>query len=244
MRHVLGIVAVLFTSSALAAEKPASSKFQWLKDIAEVKALNCSAFKDETYSGDYKKSDLEVKKSVFRKSPLFDGGMTTCLLSQNSNKLEQPIISVSEKAKLLNVPVELYHSDGSGMVGGEYKDPETWFSKCSSDPMTDEIRCSVYNNDFSLVRTKDGYEIFVGGRNYPGTNAMFRSGKETPIKAINEVTFSKENTSKIIEQLSTGISAVTRYTEWPNGNSVDNTLNTRNFLAAKEFLDKIFEEHI
>lgn len=230
--------------SVNASDRSASQNLKWLKALPMVKELNCSAFKDDTYSGDFNRNELEIKKSVFRKTPLFEGGAQTCSLSQDSGRLKQPEVSVSEKAKLAGVAVEIYHSDGSGMVGNEYNDPKTWFSKCSSDAMTDEVRCSVYQRDFALVRTKNGYEVVVGSSNYPGSKAMLRFGKETPFIATNESTFSHKQTEKIIEKLSSDSPVTTRHTNWPNGNNQDNNLNTKYFTAAKQLLDAIFENHI
>lgn len=240
----IAILLLLCTASVNASERSASQNLKWLKTLPVVHELNCSTFKDDTYSADFNKNELEIKKSIFRKAPLFENGVLTCSLSQNSNRLKQPVVSVSEKAKLTGIAVEVYHSDGSGMVGSEYDDPKTWFSKCSSDVMTDEVRCSVYQKDFALVRTKNGYEIVVGSSNYPGSKAMLRLGKEAPFIANNESTFSQEQTERIIKQLPSGLPVTTRYTNWPNGDNEDTQVNTNYFSAAKQFLDAIFENHI
>lgn len=239
-------LAIILPAAAIAyaGDNSKARNIDWIKNQEEVKALNCSSYKDNTYSNDYKKNDLKVNKGVFKKTPLFANGVITCSLSQNPSRLDQPIVSASEKAKLSQVPVEIFYSDGSGMVGKEYNNSATWFSKCSSDPMSDEVRCSVYQKDFSLVRTKDGYEVVIGGRNYPGSKAMFRSGKEKPINGINDASFMEKDIQTIIAQLSTGKNAVTRYVEWPSGTVTDNTLDASNFIVAKEFLDSIFENHI
>lgn len=240
---VLLLVLFVFASTAQAKEKKISRNISWMKSIPSVIDLKCSSYEDNTYTNDFKKSELTIRGGVFKVSPIFDGGQKVCSLSQNSENLNIPEVSVSEGAKIDNVEVSVFYSDGSGMIGRDFHDSSTWFSKCSSDAMTDEVRCSIYQEDIALARDKDGYHIVIGSSNYPGTKAMFRSGKEKPITAIDESVFSTEDSLKIIEKLSDGASAVSRYTKWPDGRVEDKEINTKNFSAAKKFLDKIFESH-
>lgn len=244
MKKLLLLLALfVFASTLHAKEKKEPKNISWVKSIQEVAALKCSSYEDQTYTNDFKKNELTIKKSVFKISPVFDGGKKVCSLTQNSQNLNIPEVSISENAEIDKILVSVYYSDGSGMIGSEFNDSATWFSKCSSDVMTDEVRCSVYQKDISLARDKDGYQIVIGHSNYPGTKAMFRSGKEKPITAMNESSFSESDTIRIIEQLSSGSPAVSRYTSWPDGKLVDNEINPKQFSAAKKFLDKIFENH-
>lgn len=214
-----------------------------LEKMDLVKNLNCDEFEGFAFSKiDYSK--LEVKESFFKENPVINGSSTICLLDHDSDDSTKPVINIVEKGVVDGTKVSIFRWGGSGSVGGEYLSPTSWSLGCSTDAMTDDVTCYIFQQGLYIYRTKNGYSIVVGSEHFPQTTSFLRIDKNTPVESQFNGVYTNETSESMLDELSNAKTVTIRFTKWPDSNPLDQKVDMTSFHAAKIMLDRLFENHI
>lgn len=238
----------LFLVGAMAFQSHAYSKLpdiavRKLEKLDSVKTIKCDRFEGFVFDKvDYSK--LEIKESFFKEIPVINGSSTTCLLDSDSDDTTKPVLNIIEEGVIDSAKVEIFRWGGSGTVGGEYLAPKSWNLGCSTDAMTDEVTCYVFQNDFHIYRSKNGYSMVVGSEHFPQTKSLLRINKDNPIESQDNGVFASDVSERVLLELSDATSVTTRFTKWPNSKPIDEKVDMTYFKAAKIMLDRLYENHI
>ena len=112
-----------------------------------------------------------------------------------------------------------------------------WSVGCKEDTMEDLLICTLSTHgSLSLILTKTSVLFSVGASEFPGSEIAIRVDKNSPIR-WKEDTSPQQVFARLIRQLKTGQSVMTRYTRWPAGTYDDATFNNdgASFAAVYEY---------
>ena len=215
---------------------------KWLLSQPGVSSIGCDSYEDSSYSFTGR-DGFYIKESSFKNSRIFEGSKLTCDLWSDMEDRKKPTLYVIENATIDDVKVSVFQSGGSGSVGDDYNDKSSWQVGCKTDVMTDEYNCHIRQKDFYILRDESGYHVFIGSEHFPETKSYIRIDEGKPIESGGKGTFSLEDSTIIVNALSSKSKVVTRYTRWPYERHVDGVVNMDKYNASKKVLDIIFESH-
>ncbi|CAM7635191.1 hypothetical protein PHDIMM138B_20280 [Phytobacter diazotrophicus] len=240
---ILLSVAGLLSIQAHSYSKLPAPVVRKLEAMDSVKKLNCDEFEGFVFSKiDYAK--LEVKGSFFKDTPVINGSSTICFLDHDFDDTTKPVLSVVERGIVEGVNFSLSRWGGSGSVGGEYLSPASWNLGCSTDAMTDDVTCYIFQKGFYIYRSKNGYSVIIGSEHFPQTTSFLRINKDAPIESQFNGVYSNDTSKNILVKLGSATAVTIRFTKWPNINPLDEVVDMTSFNAAKFMLDRIYENHI
>lgn len=209
--------------------KPASSenKLSSSKSILTQKNSHLKGFEDE----------------VISHGPLFEGGV----ISVEVDSLKKKPMRI-ETGSFRGLKYQIYYSDGSGSLQGnpdstlDYDNRDkNWHIVCKIDKMDDSRWCYLSREDLILGIWKDGsYYVSVGYNHQPGSKISVRVDKNEPISALESKGFSSLQARKIIEQLKSGNTVLTRYQKWQYKADCDKSFTPDRFSEAWELLQVIY----
>ncbi|EKT61317.1 hypothetical protein [Providencia sneebia] len=243
MNKFLWVTVLLLPVYSMAAnvDKVTKQEIKRIKEIPEIKQLDCASFDTSSVTLDKNKSVLLVE-SVFKTNKIRNDSKILCDIDSdygtNSYK-----ISFKETFVIDGVPVGLQHTDGSGIVGKEYSDSKTWLTACKTDAMTDEYTCAIMKDDLVIIKSKDGYKVVVGTKHFPGKTALIRLDKNKPTESSEKGQYSHQQSAQLINDMANAKTVTTRFIQWPYEKYVDSTMDMTNFNVAKKVLDLIYEKH-
>lgn len=227
------------------AEKLSTNNVKWLEGNPGVKGLNCSEYYGDSFHFGGKKG-VVIKESVYKKEKIFNNSKLVCQTAINTDDIDKPLIHVKEEVVINGVNVSIYHSDGSGSIGGGYQDKKSWSSRCKKDSMTDHLFCNINdrNANIHIFKSNDGYSAFAGGEQYHGSPSYVRIDDLKPFEAKYEDAFTTDESKKIIDALMEGRQVKVRYTNMQYRANIDAVIDVEYFPIAKEVLDLIYDNHI
>ncbi|CAK6614978.1 TPA: hypothetical protein ACHWKL_004154 [Providencia stuartii] len=214
----------------------------WIKNSPITSTMECDGYEDSTFSfGD--KSKLVAEKTIFSKKRILPNSSRICTATTDIHRNNKMSVMIVEKAKINNIDVSVYHSDGSGSIGGDYSDKASWSYACKKDKMNDKVECYMYQDGFYIFKESSGYTVLVGKDHFPGRVVQVRVGKGKPFTTGDNGNFSKSASKSIINAALKNDSMVTRYTEWPYDTPIDNDVHLEYFNEAVKLLDNIYDNY-
>ncbi|ELR67952.1 hypothetical protein C942_00260 [Photobacterium marinum] len=205
------------------------------------------------YEKDYKSNlpTLDEDEIINKNKALIPGGELTCKVSFSYKTLKNNKRYRIEEGLHDGVKYRIFFSDGSGSIQGlaqnklDYVNDKlgtNWSMRCDVDGMDDSHWCSIDKGDLRVGIWKDGtFFVSVGSNHYPNSKVVVRINKNKPISASENIGFTKEKSIKIIEQLESGSSVLTRYQEWPYQSNIDTSTDLFGFSQAWFILQKVYE---
>ncbi|HEM8291638.1 TPA: hypothetical protein U2M59_000881 [Providencia stuartii] len=241
MNRYLLVGALLFsvTSMAASVDQVTKQEIKWLESIPIVKAVGCNSFEKIGVTID-KTKDVTIEPSFFKNQRIEISAKLVCNIN---NKNGGYAIIPEEQFTLDGVKVEIYHSDGSGVIGDAYLDSKAWHTACKSDAMTDEHTCAIMKDDLVIIKSKDGYQAIIGSRHFPNTTALIRIDKGKPIESGEKGQYSHQQSAELMNEMANAKTVTTRFTQWPYEKYVDSTMDMTNFNTAKKVLDLIYSKY-
>ncbi|HDS6844285.1 TPA: hypothetical protein QH023_003031 [Morganella morganii subsp. morganii] len=214
----------------------------WIKNNPVTSGMECDDYEDSTFSfGD--KTKLVAEKTIFSKKRILPNSSRVCTATTDIHRDNKMSVMIVEKAKINNIDVSVYHSDGSGSIGGDYSDKASWHYACEKDKMNDKVECYMYQGGFYIFKDSGGYTVLVGKDHFPGRNVQVRIGKGKPFTTGDNGNFSKTASKNIINAALKNDSMATRYTEWPYDSPIDNDVNLDYFNDAFQLLNNIYSNY-
>ncbi|HEK1927991.1 hypothetical protein [Proteus mirabilis] len=222
--------------------EPEKKNTDWIKNSHVTSDMECDGYEDDTFSfGD--KSKLVAEKTIFSKKRILPNSLRICTATTDIHRDNKMSVIIVEKAKINNIDVSVYHSDGSGSIGNDYNDKASWSYACKKDKMNDKVECYMYQDGFYIFKESSGYTVLVGKDHFPGRRVQVRVGKGTPFSTGDNGNFSKSASRKIINAALKSNSMVTRYTEWPYDTPIDNNVHLEYFNEAIKLLNNIYDNY-
>lgn len=137
-----------------------------------------------------------------------------------------------ERGDLGGVSYIFHFSDGSGSFG-------EWRLSCESDAMTDARSCSANQGDLWIFARPNGQPIVsVGAQHFPGSLVYLRVDGQKPLStgSKNDGDFPAAQSKAILEKLKNGVTATTRFMEWPYREWEDNVVQLEGIGAAWQYM--------
>lgn len=243
MNKFLWVTALLLPVYSMAAnvDKVTKQEIKWLLSNTDIAAVACDIFETRGTTLD-KQKKVKITPSIFKENKLNSNSKNHCLISDDYSTSSHKLDS-KEYFFVDDINVEIFHSDGSGIVGKEYSDSKTWLTACKTDAMTDEYTCAIMKDDLVIIKSKDGYKVVVGTKHFPGKTALIRLDKNKPIESNEKGQYSHQQSAQLINDMANAKTVTTRFIQWPYEKYVDSTMDMTNFNVAKKVLDLIYEKH-
>ncbi|EJD6042832.1 hypothetical protein M0J40_RS09315 [Providencia rettgeri] len=243
MNRYLLVGALLFsvTSMAASVDQVTKQEIKWLESFPVVKEIGCNSYDKVGVTIDRTKV-ANINQSPFAGQRITANSNFICGIRNDYENNGYKIIK-RENFKLDGVKVEIYHSDGSGVIGDAYLDSKAWHAACKSDAMTDEHTCAIMKDDLVIIKSKGGYQAIIGTKHFPNTTALIRIDKNKPIESGEKGQYSHQQSADLINEMANAKTVTTRFTQWPYEKNVDSTMDITNFNTAKKVLDLIYEKH-
>lgn len=143
-----------------------------------------------------------------------------------------------EKGTYQNINYIIEYDTGLAKFDSTEKDQSTWEVSCKNDQVTDLKSATVKRGNFFLFRTKDRDFSSVIGEKYPGSDEIVRVDSfppETVSKGAKPLMTASE---KIVAQMKSGKTFLTRYTVWPSGINHDETHEAKGFKQAYDYAER------
>ncbi len=127
--------------------------------------------------------------------------------------------------------------DGYGSFrrhGADQKDQ--WSARCGKDAMDDYRWCSITNGDLKIMYfDSDETRVRIGRDHYPGTRVRLRIDGGKPISASKKG-WSGNSAKRVVDRLTAGRKATTRYQEWPYKSYKESTTDLFGLGLAYEYV--------
>ncbi|WP_277850035.1 hypothetical protein [Moellerella wisconsensis] len=241
-KALIGLFILMVGFNAYAEDPLSKKEINWLKSTNEAKELGCDSFSNRVYSK-ITPLKIEKEKSIFDNQKVFSNSQFVCAVGMNY-KNNTYTMSIVEVVNINGVNAQIYHSNGSGGVGnGDSTEKESWLFGCSKDKMNDEITCYLNNNDLYVYKDKNGYLISIGRNHFPSKDSFIRVNEEAPIKSGEKGYLNRNKSNLLMSKLSSKDAVTTRYVEWPYDRNKDSEVGMVNFDAAKQVVNKVFDNY-
>jgi hypothetical protein len=250
MKRIFSFVMVMMVTAFAYAERPSIDEIQ---ANSQVKALNCSSFKDERLNDSYPENNgiIKVSSSILRK-PVIEGMERICTISGRINPGELDVYNSIDyfDQTIKNGLVYKVYSDGSGSVKPSDTDilsrVDSWSFNCKRDMIDGSRECylssDVNYKDFKIFRGSYGYIVSVGWKNFPGLPSRIRVEGSRPFSTMDrDGDFPSSTSRQIINQMRQASAVFVSYSEWPYRDMQQSESSLKNFTEALDFMDAVYK---
>ncbi len=143
-----------------------------------------------------------------------------------------------EKGTYQNINYIIEYDTGLAKFDSTENNQSAWEVSCKKDQLTDLKSATVQRGNFFLFRTKDRDFSSILGDKYPGSDQIVRVDSfppETVSKGEKPLMTASE---KIVTQMKSGKTFLTRHTVWPSGINRDETYQANGFKQAYDYAER------
>ena len=122
----------------------------------------------------------------------------------------------------------------------EHSNIQGWRITCKNDPIHDIRTCDGIKGELMVILQRSGrLNIDLVGRDdpYPGSYVYVRVDQRKPHKS-GEGGWVNADAWRIVDELKTGKTAITRYTNWPHNRLIDTEINLDGFKEMMQALQR------
>lgn len=119
-----------------------------------------------------------------------------------------------------------------------------WTFSCKYDAIEDSDSCSFITGQQFMILMPGGHDVFVswGFRRFPGSEMIARFDNQVPIWTKSNDGWTATQSATIFRRMIGGKIMRYRWSDWPEENDHDGTIDLTNFRDTAALMEAIFSE--